>query len=65
MILATHRSAIGSETSYQLEQIVRAEPDTALFGVPPDYTRRELAVMSGQSMGILSSVGCVEATKKP
>ena len=60
VVLATHRSTIGSETTYQLEQIVRAEPDAALFGVPPDYTRREANVMSAQS----TAVGCFEA-KKP
>ena len=64
VILATHRSAIGSETTYQLEQIVRAEPDAALFGVPADYTRREPTAMSTQSTTVLSSTGCVEA-KKP
>jgi hypothetical protein len=65
VILATHRSTIGSETTYQMEQIVRAEPDGALFGVPPDYTRREANVMPAQSTAVLSSSGCVEATKKP
>jgi hypothetical protein len=43
VIQATHRSTIGSETTYQLEQIVRAEPDAALFSLPPDYTRRAVA----------------------
>ena len=65
VILATHRSAIGSETTYQLEQIVRAEPDAALFGVPPDYTRREPTAMSAQSTAVFTSSGCVEAAKKP
>ena len=64
VVLATHRSTIGSETTYQLEQVVRAEPDAALFGVPPDYTQREANVMSAQSTAVLSSTGCVEA-KKP
>jgi hypothetical protein len=62
VILATHRSAIGSETTYQLEQIVRAEPDATLFVLPADYTRRD--VMSAQSTAALTSSGCVEA-KKP
>ena len=64
VILATHRSSIGSETTYQLEQIVRAEPDAALFVVPPDYTRRESTGLSSQSTAVFSS-GCTEATKKP
>lgn len=64
VILTTHRSTIGSETIYHLEQIVRAEPDAALFRIPPDYTRREATMVSAQSEAI-SSYGCVEATKKP
>jgi hypothetical protein len=52
------------DATYQLEQIVRAEPDAALFVVPPDYSRRDVNMMSAQSTAVLSSAGCVEA-KKP
>lgn len=64
VILTTHRSSIGSEIIYHLEQIVRAEPDAALFRVPPDYALREATMMSAQPEAI-SSFGCVEAAKKP
>lgn len=69
VIQATHRSTIGSEITYQLEQIARAEPDAALFSVPPDYTRqpytrREGTVTSVQFAGELSPA-CAETAKKP
>jgi len=64
VILTTHRSSIGSETIYRLEQIVRAEPDAALFRVPPDYALREATTISAQPEAISSFV-CLEATKKP
>ena len=57
VILTTHRSTIGSETMCHLEQIVRAEPDAALFRVPPDYTRRETTTVSAQSEAI-SRISC-------
>jgi hypothetical protein len=38
----TQRSGIGGEINYRLEQIVRAEPDAALFQVPPGYTLRKI-----------------------
>jgi hypothetical protein len=49
VILTTDRSAIGNETTYQLEQIARAEPDATLFVIPPDYTRREPTVTSART----------------
>jgi hypothetical protein len=46
MVLTTRRSTIGGESSYQLEQILRAEPDPALFRVPPDYARSPVIIPS-------------------
>jgi hypothetical protein len=38
-ILTTHQGSDGVRSTVRLEHIVRAEPDAALFGVPPEYTR--------------------------
>jgi hypothetical protein len=37
VLQTTHGSSIGAESIWKIEQIVRAEPDPSLFGVPTDY----------------------------
>jgi hypothetical protein len=41
VVLSTQKSSIGSETTTKLDQIVRSEPDPALFTIPAGYTMRE------------------------
>ena len=38
MILSTQQTTDGVRSTEQIENIVQAEPDGALFGVPPEYT---------------------------
>ncbi len=42
VVLSTHHDPMIGDTTYRLEQISRAEPDTALFTVPADYTKQEI-----------------------
>lgn len=42
MILSTQQTTAGVRSTEQLENIVQAEPDGALFGVPPEYTLLEV-----------------------
>jgi len=42
VILRTVRSPAGIESTYKLEQLVREEPDRALFVIPPDFTKQEV-----------------------
>jgi hypothetical protein len=39
VVHASQRTSTGTELSYQLHTILRAEPDAALFGIPDGYTR--------------------------
>jgi hypothetical protein len=43
IVLSTQHSSIGLDTTYRLQQIVRYEPDPALFAIPSDYTQREMS----------------------
>ena len=42
VLAATHRDPLGGDTSYQLVDIVRKEPDASLFAIPRDYTLRSM-----------------------
>lgn len=59
----TQHSTIGGEIDYRLEQIVRAEPDAALFKVPPEYTRN-LETIRLESRAVMSAPK-VEARPAP
>jgi hypothetical protein len=59
----TQHTTIGGEINYRLEQIVQAEPDAALFKVPPEYTRN-LETVRLQSQAVLS-IPNVEARPAP
>jgi hypothetical protein len=63
-ILTTHQSGDGVRSTVRLEHIVRAEPDAALFRVPPEYTRPEAPAFAA-SPGPISSSPPVEPTKDP
>jgi hypothetical protein len=63
-ILITHRSSDGGGSTERLKHLVRAEPDAALFGVPPDYTRPGVPTLSSPR-GPISSPVHVEPTKNP
>jgi hypothetical protein len=43
-IKITQKSSLGGEVSLTLEQVIRAEPDPALFTTPADYKRQDLMV---------------------
>src|SRR5579862_3343351 len=43
-IQITQKSSIGGDLTLTLEQVIRAEPDPALFATPADYTRQDLQV---------------------
>jgi len=44
LVLTKHSDPRSGESSYRLLNIVRAEPDSSLFMVPPDYTVRETGI---------------------
>ncbi len=44
LVLTKHSDPRSGETTYRLQNIVRAEPDRSLFTVPPDYTLKESGI---------------------
>jgi hypothetical protein len=44
LVLTKHSDPRTGESSYRLQNIIRAEPDRSLFMVPPDYTVRETGI---------------------
>ena len=44
LVLTRHSDPRTGESSYRLQNIIRAEPDPSLFMVPPDYTVRETGI---------------------
>jgi hypothetical protein len=40
LVLTKHSDPRSGETTYALSNIVRAEPDRALFEIPADYSRK-------------------------
>ncbi len=59
IIQTTRRSSIGSEHINRLEQLVRAEPDAALFTVPPDYTDLVTAALAARGRTPVATVNPV------
>lgn len=60
----TETSSIGGQLTYNLQDLVRAEPDPSLFTVPAGYTRQELGGAMTAAGGA-TAVGTVTAVKKP
>ncbi len=44
LVLTKHSDPRTGESSYRLQNIIRAEPDRSLFMVPPDYTIKETGI---------------------
>jgi hypothetical protein len=44
LVLTKHSDPRTGESTYRLQNIIRAEPDRSLFMVPPDYTVRETGI---------------------
>ena len=44
LVLTKHSDPRSGETTYKLQNLVRAEPDRSLFTVPPDYTLKESGI---------------------
>lgn len=60
----TQTSSIGERLTYNLQDVVRAEPDPALFTVPAGYTRRDLG--GGMAVaGGATGTATFTAVKKP
>ena len=47
LVLTRHSDPRSGESSYRLQNIIRAEPDRSLFMVPPDYDVKETGIRSG------------------
>ena len=60
----TDTSSIGGTTTLNLQQIVRGEPEAALFTVPADYKRQELT-LPVRAAELSSSTAVFTAVKKP
>jgi hypothetical protein len=48
LVVTRHSDPRSGETTYKLQNIVRAEPDRSLFTVPPDYTLKESGIREPQ-----------------
>ena len=48
LVMTKHSDPRSGETTYRLQNIVRAEPDRSLFTVPPDYRLRESGIREPQ-----------------
>lgn len=44
LVMTKHSDPRSGDTTYRLQNIVRAEPDRSLFTVPPDYTLKESGI---------------------
>jgi len=44
LVLTKHTDPRSGDTTYRLQNIVRAEPDRSLFTVPPDYRLKESGI---------------------
>jgi hypothetical protein len=51
LLAKTTKATTGSETHYNLGQIVQAEPDASLFKVPSDYKQTSLSAPAEMSAG--------------
>jgi hypothetical protein len=61
----TEKSSIGGTLTYNLQDVVRAEPDPSLFTVPANYTRRDINAPSMTVAGTVTGSAVVTAVKKP
>jgi len=48
LVLTRHSDPRSGETTYRLQNIVRADPDRSLFSVPADYTLKESGIREPQ-----------------
>jgi hypothetical protein len=48
LVLTKHSDPRSGDTTYRLQNIVRAEPDRSLFIVPPDYSLKESGIREPQ-----------------
>jgi hypothetical protein len=48
LVMTKHSDPRSGETTYRLQNIVRAEPDRSLFTLPPDYTLKESGIREPQ-----------------
>jgi hypothetical protein len=44
LVMTRHSDPRSGDTTYRLQNIVRAEPDRSLFTVPPDFTLKESGI---------------------
>lgn len=58
------KSSIGGELTLNLGQVVRAEPDPALFSPPSDYARRDINVPSKVASRLNTPVATATAVSK-
>jgi hypothetical protein len=47
VVASTVRDPMMGDTTYNLEQVSRAEPDPSLFAIPSDYTTTDIAAQGG------------------
>ena len=60
----TQTSSIGGRLTYNLQDMVRAEPDPSLFTIPAGYTKQDLAAPVAVA-GTPASTATLTLTKKP
>jgi hypothetical protein len=61
----TEKSSLGGSVTYNLQQVVRAEPDPTLFQLPEGYTRRDIGgPMAGSAVTTSRMINTTTA-KKP
>lgn len=63
-VQVTEKSSIGGTLTYNLQNVVRAEPDPSLFIVPANYTRRDINGPMAMA-GAVSRSAVITAVKKP
>ena len=63
-VQVTEKSSIGGTLTYNLQDVVRAEPDPSLFTVPADYTRRDINGPMALK-GAVRAPAVITAVKKP
>jgi hypothetical protein len=64
----TEKSSIGGLLTFNLQDVVRAEPDPSLFAIPPGYTRREIngpTTAARAVAGTATSTTTFKAVKQP
>jgi hypothetical protein len=61
----TEQSSIGGDLRFNLQDVVRAEPDPALFTVPSDYTRHDINGPMSVVSGTAPNTAVLKAVKQP